>query len=99
MDPSHPFKPGAPDPILSDETFDEMCQGYQVGIPDETMNQPIGVTTHVAQEWVERPTTIDPTLLQRTDHTPPEVVGLNSPSVETFVGLASFQIELPQEET
>ncbi|UKZ50385.1 hypothetical protein TrVGV298_004645 [Trichoderma virens] len=94
------FRDGAPDPMLGDETYVEQDQACQVDEADITARQPIGITTHGAQEWEGGSTTIDPSrLLLSMDHTPLGVGELTGLSVDTDGYPVSSQIVRSQKET
>lgn len=86
--------------MLADETYGEWNQVYHDAAADPVAHQPIEVHTYGVQEWVER-STIDPSLLQSSDHTPrwPGVYVLTGPSVDTYYESVPSEFECSQRET
>ncbi|KAL6803601.1 hypothetical protein J3E68DRAFT_178712 [Trichoderma sp. SZMC 28012] len=74
MDPdgNGPFRPGATDPLLGNETCGEEDHGFSEAVVNATTNQSTEYNAYMPQEWVVG-STLDPSMLQRLPLTSPEV--------------------------
>ncbi|KAL5093592.1 hypothetical protein Trisim1_010321 [Trichoderma cf. simile WF8] len=83
MDPdgNGPFRPGATDPLLGNETYGEEDQGFLEAVADTSTNEFTEHNEYIAQAWGIGPT-LDPNILHSSPPTPPGVaLGIIDPSM------------------
>lgn len=102
MDPdgNSPFKPGATDPLLGNETCGEEDHGFSEAVTNATTNQSTEYNAYMPQEWGVG-STLDPSMLPSSDLTPPEVaLGIpTGPSVDAYVPSVFSGIQRSHDET
>ncbi|KAK4081213.1 uncharacterized protein Triagg1_2745 [Trichoderma aggressivum f. europaeum] len=99
-DGNGPFRLGAANPLLGDETYGEEGQGFPEAIADAFTNQSTGHDAYGAQEWGDGGT-LNPSMLQGSDLTPPGVaLGIpTGPSGDAYVDSVPSGIEGSHDET
>ncbi|KAL7907356.1 hypothetical protein GGI35DRAFT_87142 [Trichoderma velutinum] len=100
-DDNGPFRRGAANPILGDETYGvEEDLGSLEPVATTITDQLTIHNAYGAQEWGDGPT-LDPSLLQNSDLTPPGVaLGIpTGPSIGTYVDSVPSEIQCSHEET